>query len=115
MGGGKQLDKDILIPGNKLYSKDTCVFVSRKLNTFLNDHGMASGPYPTGVSWHKATSMFSAQCSDPATGRSKHLGLFETPEEAYLVWKAKKHEHALAYAEQQTDPRIAEALRTRYL
>lgn len=112
---GKQLDKDILVPGNKLYSKDTCVFVSRNLNTFLNDHSMASGPYPTGVAWHKATSMFSSQCSDPATGRSKHLGLFETPEEAYLVWKAKKHEHALTYADQQTDPRIAEALRTRYL
>ena len=112
---GKQLDKDILIPGNKLYSRDTCVFVSRKLNTFLNDHGMASGPYPTGVSWHKATSMFSSQCSNPATGKSEHLGLFETPEEAHLVWKAKKHEHALTYADQQTDPRVAEALRTRYL
>jgi len=112
---GKELDKDILVKGNKIYSAETCVFVSRELNTFLNDHGSARGLYPLGVSWHKATETFIAQCSDPKTGKSVHLGQFSTPEEAHLAWKAKKHEHALTYAEQQTDPRIAEALRTRYL
>lgn len=111
----KELDKDILFKGNKIYSAETCVFVSRELNTFLNDHGNARGLYPLGVCWHKATEMFTAQCSDPKTGKSEHLGLFASPEEAHLAWKAKKHEHALNYADQQTDPRVAEALRTRYL
>ena len=30
-----QLDKDILIPGNKLYSPETCAFVPRELNCVL--------------------------------------------------------------------------------
>lgn len=32
---GKQLDKDILFPGNKLYGPDTCVFVDFKVNAFF--------------------------------------------------------------------------------
>lgn len=31
---GKELDKDILFPGNKVYGPDTCVFVGKRLNTF---------------------------------------------------------------------------------
>ncbi len=112
---GKELDKDILFKGNKVYSAETCIFVSRELNTFLNDHGNARGSYPLGVSWHKGREKFVAQCSDPKTGKSVHLGLFENPQDAHLAWKQKKHEHALAYADQQTDPRIAEALRTRFI
>jgi len=112
---GKELDKDILFPGNKVYSPEACVFVEGRLNLFLTNTNLASGPYPTGVSWHKATSMFVAQCNNPTTGKYEHLGLFDNPEVAHQVWKAKKHEHALAYAEQQADPRVAEALRKRYL
>lgn len=35
---GKELDKDILVSGNKCYSPDTCVFVSQELNKFFNLH-----------------------------------------------------------------------------
>ena len=34
---GNQLDKDILVPGNKVYGPDVCVFVSGDLNKFLLD------------------------------------------------------------------------------
>lgn len=112
---GKHLDKDLLVPGNKEYGPETCVFISRKLNAFLNDHRLARGEYPLGVSWHKQTSKFVAQCSNPETGKSEHLGLFDDPEEAHLAWKKRKHELACIYADQQTDPRVAHALRTRYL
>lgn len=112
---GKQLDKDILFLGNKVYSPETCVFVDAKLNTFLVDRASARGLYPIGVEWQKHRGKFRARCSNPFIAKIEHLGYFEDPQEAHLVWKKRKHELALIYAEQQTDPRVAEALRTRYL
>lgn len=34
---GKELDKDLLLPGNKLYSKETCVFINKALNNFITE------------------------------------------------------------------------------
>lgn len=112
---GRHLDKDILFPENKIYGPDTCIFVPAGLNSFLLDSAANRGEYPIGVYWDKDNNRYKAQCNNPFTGKQETLGRFNDPNEAYLVWKAKKYEHALTYADQQTDPRIAEALRTRYL
>jgi len=111
---GKELDKDILFPGNKIYGPDTCVFVTHDVNIFLIDSAGARGEHPIGVHFHKMTGRFQAACNNPF-GKGPYIGLFDNPEDAHLAWKQKKHEYALMYAEQQTDPRVAEALRTRYL
>lgn len=42
---GKHLDKDILIPNNKIYSPDTCVFVSPKLNRLLTQKNQIKDIY----------------------------------------------------------------------
>lgn len=112
---GNQLDKDILIQGNKVYSSDTCVFVSQKLNGFMNDHGARRGEWPLGVSWYKRSQMFRARCNNPFTGRTESLGYFSDQNEAHEAWRKRKHQHACTYADMQTDPRIAKALRTRFL
>ena len=44
-----QLDKDILYPGNKEYSPNTCAFVPKFLNMSLNICERASGGLPKGV------------------------------------------------------------------
>lgn len=111
---GKQLDKDILIPGNKVYSPQTCVFVSSQLNSFLADSRAARGEWPIGVCRHKPTGKLAAQCNNPFTGKRGHLGLFTCPDAAREAWRARKHQYACVYADQQTDPRIAAALRSRY-
>lgn len=43
------LDKDILFPGNKEYSPETCVFVPQFLNKSMNICGQSSGDLPKGV------------------------------------------------------------------
>lgn len=111
---GNHLDKDILSPGNKVYGPDTCVFVPGKLNGFIVDQGGSRGEWPLGVHWRKDAGKFRAGCSNPLTGKCDHLGYFDTPEEAHEAWRARKHELACKYADQQSDPRIAAALRTRY-
>lgn len=111
---GKDLDKDILFPGNKIYSPDTCAFVSRNINIFVTDSGSRKGEWPIGVHRQTVGKKFVAQCRDPLTGKGQHLGCFSDPELAHEAWRARKHEHACAYADQQTDPRVAAALRNRY-
>lgn len=116
---GKSLDKDILQKGveNKIYSPDTCVLVHPKVNTFMNDCRGRKGKYPTGCYFHKGTSRFHAQVSNPFTGRKESLGTYVTPEEAHLAWKSRKHELAcqLAESEYVDDARVAEALKNWYI
>jgi hypothetical protein len=111
---GKQLDKDILFPGNKVYSHDACVFVPSALNSFLTDRGRDQGDFPIGVCWHQDAGKFVSRCSNPFTGKRERLGYFDSPVPAHEAWRARKHEHAIRYADQQTDPRVAAALRTRF-
>jgi hypothetical protein len=111
---GQQLDKDILIQGNKVYSPETCVFVSRQVNNFLLDREASRGKYRIGACLHKASGKFMAQCSNPFTAKKDHLGYFISEDDAHNAWLTKKLEHAKALAATQTDERVAKALIARY-
>jgi hypothetical protein len=111
---GKQLDKDLLVKGNNLYSPETCIFVSRVVNTFMTDSGTIRGEYLIGVNLHKRNGKFQSRCNNPFSGKKEHLGLFYTEEEAHDAWRRRKHELACQLAELQTDERVANALRVRY-
>lgn len=111
---GKHLDKDLLVPGNKVYSPSTCAFISPDLNRFMVDSQALRGDLPIGVSWHKARQRFVAQCRNPFTGRHEFLGYHASAAEAHEAWREHKHQIAIAYANAELDPRIAAALRSRY-
>lgn len=110
----KQLDKDLLVEGNKVYSEDTCVFVTRMVNTFTIDCSAARGEWLIGVAWNKRASKFESQCRNPFTKKRGHLGLFTCEQEAHEAWLKRKLELAYELAEIQTDSRVAEALINRY-
>lgn len=110
----KHLDKDLLFEDNKVYSPDTCVFVSGMVNTFIIDRGAARGDYLIGVFLHKQAGKFQASCSNPFTKKIEYLGYFTTEIEAYEKWKKRKLELAHELAAIQTDPRVANALIKRY-
>ena len=109
----KELDKDILGDG-KLYSPDTCVFVNKTTNTFLNTCAKSRGEWPIGVSYEPATKKFKANCSNPFSGKRELLGRFNTPEEAYESWRKRKHELAQVLADMESDGRVSAALRVKY-
>lgn len=111
---GKELDKDILFPGNKLYSPETCVFVERRVNLFITESPASRGDWPIGVSWCKRSSKFVAQSYSALTGKHKFIGYYKDPETAHSAWLAYKLEQAYILAEQQTDERVAKALIERY-
>lgn len=85
---GYELDKDLLLPGNKIYAPDRCVFVPRELNNLLIDSGAARGQYLQGVSLNKRGNNFRARIV--INGKLGHLGCFDTEQEAYHAYKEAK-------------------------
>ena len=47
---GWQLDKDLLIKGNKVYSENTCVFIPQEVNSLLTKSNKTRGEHLIGVS-----------------------------------------------------------------
>ena len=84
---GFDVDKDILIKGNKVYSPTTCIFVPRYLNSLLTDAANNRGKMPIGVSERKpnnknrkVNSTYQASCNN---GYGRLLTkTFKTVEEA---------------------------------
>lgn len=79
-----QLDKDILVKGNKIYSPETCCFVPKEINLIFNKRGTLRGKYPIGVSLHRKSDKFKARM-----GRV-YLGIFNTEIEAFQAYKTAK-------------------------
>ena len=82
------LDKDLLFVDNKTYSETTCVFVPQEINKFFIDRGNARGEYPIGVYFDKQNGKFTARCN--VNGVRRSLGHFNTPQEAFAVYKPFK-------------------------
>jgi hypothetical protein len=77
---GFQLDKDLLVYGNKIYSKETCAYVPRYINSLLIDSKQTRGKYPRGVTLSKR-GKYQAKCSRSVTNQinysSQHSSVFE--------------------------------------
>jgi hypothetical protein len=89
-GQRMELDKDILIKGNKFYSPETCVFVPRFINTLFLKKDANRGDCPIGV--FKVKERINTYSAKVSRGRNKsvHLGYFKTPEEAFHAYKKYK-------------------------
>ena len=111
----KEIDKDLLVKGNKIYSPQTCVFVDRITNQFTVDRKLDRGNYMLGVGWSISAGKFRARCSNPFERVRENLGYFDAELDAHIAWKKRKHELACKLADMQTDCRVAAALRVRYL
>ena len=110
---GKQLDKDIISPNNKVYGPDTCFLVSPQLNVFFTKRHNHRGKYPIGVyKWNTGKSnwtKFKSQISD--TGKRISGGYHDTPEEAHQAFiKIKKELLLEKYILPETDQRLKQAL-----
>lgn len=106
---GFQLDKDLLFKNNKMYSGDNCIFVPDEINSLLVKANSSRGECPIGVS--RCITGFRAEASRRSAAR--YIGVFDTPEEAFLAYKLHKEALIKQLAEKwksQIDPRAYEAL-----
>lgn len=106
---GWYLDKDILVKGNKVYSPETCCFVPNEVNLLVVNAKRARGKYPIGVC-KKGRRYASSVCRGK---ESRHLGYFDTPEEAFYAYKDAKEAYIKEVADKwkdQLEPRVYEAM-----
>lgn len=86
------LDKDILVKGNKIYSPETCCLVPKVINTLLLKPSKTTNIYPIGVGYDKNWKYFYSYCWKPDGTRSRHTG-FKNPMDAFLQYKKDKEQH----------------------
>lgn len=103
------LDKDIIIPGNKVYHPDGCAIVPQKINSFLKRRESSTGLSGVRVKANK----FHSQCLHPITGKKVHGGTFNSAIEAENSYFEMKNEFAKILAEywkDDIDIRVYESL-----
>ena len=86
-----QLDKDLLVKGNKIYSESTCVFIPAEINSLLTKCTASRGEHLIGVCWHKRDKVFMATVGKNK-GKQEYLGLFNTEIEAFNAYKKAKED-----------------------
>ena len=89
------LDKDILVKHNKIYSPDTCIFVPQAINKLFVKCDRSRGDSVIGTSLYKGKYQVKCQVFNPETGKSKneYLGIYETQEKAFEIYKYYKEKN----------------------
>ena len=95
---GWQLDKDLLVKGNKVYSEKTCVFIPREINSLLIKREASRGEYLIGVCWCSKDKAFIARVRKNK-GKREWLGYFKTELEAFNAYKTAKESFVKEQAE----------------
>lgn len=99
-GKGFELDKDILVKGNKHYSPQTCCLVPAKINCFFTDQSSQSTGLPIGVG-KNPSGTYSARMN--VEGKQVRIGTYKTIDESVSAYSKAKgircKELALMYKE----------------
>ena len=107
-----ELDKDLLVKGNKVYSEDTSIFIPAEINSLLTKRTASRGGHLIGVYWNKREKAFVAQVGK-SKGKRENLGYFKTEIEAFNSYKTAKESFIKEQAEKwksQIDVRAYNAL-----
>ncbi|QVG64325.1 HNH homing endonuclease/ putative DNA-binding protein [Acinetobacter phage Bestia] len=106
-----QMDKDLLVKGNKTYGVDTICFVPQEINAFLVNRKNLRGEFLIGVCYNKVTGWF--QCQLSINGKLKTLGYFSNEQDAFETYRIYKQHQAMELAKkwkEKIDHRVYDAL-----
>lgn len=93
---GRELDKDIIVPGNRIYSPEGCVFIPGYVNALFNSHGLRDKCLPLGVTYINKTPDMVNELKNPFAARIRvfgtlrRLGTYANSTEAHRAWQIAK-------------------------
>lgn len=88
-GERMEIDKDILVKGNKVYSPETCIFVPRKINALFVKSNAKRGKLPIGVRSSQTNGKYTVRCLDGSKNEI-YIGTFNSLSEAFQEYKLHK-------------------------
>ena len=100
-GERMELDKDILVKGNKKYSDRTCCFIPHIINSFLTKSDAKRGNFPIGVSFYKRYNKYVASCTIDSI--KKTIGYFDNEKDAFEAYKQTKESYIIRSANKYKD------------
>ena len=92
-----EIDKDLKVPNNKVYSPENCLLVSRKINKLITNIKSKRNGYLVGVTFVKDKGKFRAFFND--NGKTTHIGYFCSEIEGHNAWRKRKKEVMLEIVE----------------
>jgi hypothetical protein len=97
---GYEVDKDLLIKGNKVYSSDTCVLLPKFINSILTTSKASRTTLPIGVMYNPKINKFIARCRTTENGerKKKTIGYYPSPEEAFVAYKKYRENYIRSVA-----------------
>lgn len=108
---GFQLDKDLLVDGNKVYGPDTCLFIPSELNSMIIRNERSRGDLPTGVTYEKDRKRYKVKIS--IDGKKTTVGSYmdvDLAKDAYIKRKSIEVLKAADQWKDSIDPRAYQAL-----
>lgn len=110
-GAGYDIDKDILVTGNRIYSKDACCLVPEEINAMVVGLRFIGAKNDIGVDYNESTRKYVAKVS---VGKyQKYIGSYKTLEEAreaYIDLKKRYFKNMVIVHNDRIELKVAKAL-----
>jgi hypothetical protein len=90
-----QIDKDILIKGNKIYGPDTCCFVPEEINKLFSKSEASRGKFPIGV--YNRNNTYYTQIQK--FNKLIYLGTYNSIDKTFEIYKIEKEKYIKEVAE----------------
>ena len=85
---GYQIDKDLLVENNRVYSPETCCFIPNLINSQIKKYTTKQHGCTTGVYYRERDGKYTV--SHTFDGKNNYLGVFDTLQEAQDAYKHSK-------------------------
>lgn len=111
-----ELDKDLLVKGNKVYSPSTCLFIPKSVNLFIVNRSIGDVAGSVGA-FPKSNGKFAVTIKNTISGCHDNLGTYTTEVSAHAMYSVAKFVIASKLAsrlQEKGDVTIAKALRSYY-